>query len=47
MIEISNRKMTIPYADKNLGYEGDNAVAVRVFSVSDLTLSDYVFKLDE
>lgn len=46
MINIDNRKMTIPYAEKNLGYEGDNAVAVRVFSVSDLSLSDYVFKLD-
>lgn len=46
MITIDNRKMTIPYAEKNLGYEGDNAVAVRVFSVSDLSLSGYVFKLD-
>lgn len=46
MIQIDNRKMTIPYAEKNLGYEGDNAVAVRVFSVSDLSLSGYVFKLD-
>ena len=46
MIDINNRMMTIPYAEKTLGYEGDNAVAVRVFRVTDLSLADYVFKLD-
>ena len=46
MVRIENRKMTIPYEEKNLGYEGDNAVAVRVFGVADLSLSGYVFKLD-
>lgn len=45
MVRIENRKMTIPYEEKNLGYEGDNAVAVRVFGVADLSLSGYVFKL--
>ncbi|MDD3400753.1 MAG: hypothetical protein PHT58_03885 [Eubacteriales bacterium] len=46
MVRTENRKMTIPYEEKNLGYEGDNAVAVRVFGVTDLSLSGYVFKLD-
>lgn len=38
--------MVIPASEKRLGYEGDNAVATRVFQLTDMTLSEFTFKLD-
>lgn len=38
--------MVIPAPEKRLGYEGDNAVATRVFRLTDMTLSQFTFKLD-
>jgi len=46
MISIKNRKITIPTDEKNIGYVGDNKILTRTFSVDDLTLSDFNFKLD-
>lgn len=46
MIIIDNRKMVVPSAEKTLGFMGDNAVASREFSLSEMALSSFVFKLD-
>jgi len=46
MITIKGRKLIIPSTDTFIGFEGDNKVNTIIFSLSDLTLSEFDFKLD-
>lgn len=46
MIKIEDRKLYIPSADSLIGFKGDNKVNIISFSVSDLSLSEFDFKLD-